>query len=331
MRGDTVMRRLLAALADSSPAFTPVPRVGDERSVRRLLSALADSAPAPHPRQPPDSATFSAPTWAYAGLEGVERAEPEPEIEPALVSRFAELPPLRRLLARDDLLPALDTLEAVEDVVDRVRRLRADVDDLEIRLTMATWAEPSARAWAAIRRDLVPARAAAQALRADLDDTAMAQPLSGIVFSLDQAVTHRLDSMAPDVMRDRAVAAQRDIARLIQVLDLQVHALCAGLNADFARATMSPLGLVRLHTSTPVDHEQLRETIGFLRTAINDMIGADLRELGTRSVPLRGVRWSAGTAWPPELTDTVHSRSVLVDPEQGIYEVQDTRAEVLTT
>jgi len=57
MTRDNLVRRLLSALADSTPAFTSAPGTEEHGYIRRLLSALADSTPAFRSGRTPDEYT----------------------------------------------------------------------------------------------------------------------------------------------------------------------------------------------------------------------------------------------------------------------------------
>lgn len=121
MTSDRLRRRLISALADATPAFTPTPTSYEESRSRRLLSALADSTPAFHPQGGADAATSVAADSPTSTDD--QRPQPTaaevPVPEPALAvfaDNLASLSPTERIAIRA-WFPA-NTLENVRTVAE---------------------------------------------------------------------------------------------------------------------------------------------------------------------------------------------------------------------
>jgi hypothetical protein len=79
--------------------------------------------------------------------------------------------------------------------------------------------------------------------------------------------------------------------------------------AAFIRAVAADRSAINLR------EEDLLEAVDIMERAVSDAVGADLRDADLTGIPLRGVRWSKTTVWPPAWRDQVRRGSTQIGPD----------------
>lgn len=162
-----------------------------------------------------------------------------------------------------------------------------------------------------------------------------------IVSVLDQALHTVLaheDSLARSIAHARNIAltpgntSDRVLADAFvralgdaQALALNRHrALAQAVNRALARADdiRSPVSaFATALRRTPA--EEYAQILVWLRDALNDLVGADLRDADLRGIPLTGVRWSAYTTqWPAKWVDQITRESEPIEGTDGEFVVR---------
>lgn len=176
-----------------------------------------------------------------------------------------------------------------------------------------------------------------QALRSADDPTSSAH----IVSVLDQAL---YTVLAHEASLARSIAHARNIAltpgntsdRVLiaafvralgdaEALALARHrALAQAVTRALARAgdIRSPVpALATALRHTPA--EEYAQLLVWLRDALNDLVGADLRDADLHGVPLTGIRWSGYTTqWPASWVDQITRESEPIEGTDGIFVVR---------
>ncbi|MCR6490842.1 hypothetical protein M8542_49485 [Amycolatopsis sp. OK19-0408] len=310
MARDSVGRRLLAALADATPAFTPRSDQGSRRA-RRLLAALADSTPAFRPRLRTTSDEYTRSATRSTAAKRRARVAwaatmpgPPPDTSASPNTYFIVVPPSDRLLLLNvlrhgpfgELLAAARASEhdasiaAVHDIavvfvdllIDSLRR-EGTVPFTVARLAGAGIAESLTLTQATARaetrtRDL--ARARARKLSRQLTGALAPVPDLKRVRGLAERLRHELDEAQP---RSRS-------------FDLGVKS--AQLN---------------------LFSQRVAQQAGSLLATLADVTGEDLSQADLTDIDLDGVRWSSRTRWPAGWEDRIRRTSVEIAPD--LYEI----------
>lgn len=346
-------RRLLSALADSAPAFTPAPAPAypDRSRIRRLLSALADSTPAFRQRNKSDEYT-ARPAPVASTAASPSGASIHVTALGEFADNFAQLSIQVRLTARR-WFPRreLANLRFIAQAAFHAQLLKHLLDQ-------TFWIAPKLK-------ELI---ADAEELSQDVNVAhvhALDQNLA-VHQELDQDRSHDLDRYvelfraASEVKRDLDDGRQR-VDDLFAVLDRDRS---GGLDPTYAVGTMrAPLydltstllrgrdselrliyGLTRyrsaIHsydlavvssfldaigrTRETNNHEHvvadIIEAIDQMEKAITKVMDADLSHVDLTGIPLDGVRWSTGTRWPAEWVERIRQNSVALAPD--VYEIR---------
>jgi hypothetical protein len=152
----------------------------------------------------------------------------------------------------------------------------------------------------------------------DLGDLGQAGDLAR---TLDAALAHAHDCVArlrysPGCVDDIARAigdGPAKIGDVLRTIDLDRALLLAQ-----ARVTSLALALAgEIGTGSTLSSIEVSDASP-LRDLVNDMAGADLRDVDLSRVTLDGVRWSDGTRWPARWVKHIRRHSVEVG--EGVYE-----------
>ncbi|MEV8505320.1 hypothetical protein AB0368_10890 [Actinoplanes sp. NPDC051475] len=182
-----------------------------------------------------------------------------------------------------------------------------------------------------LARDLAQAGRLAEALVGDLSlpsSQAMANGLRRQVAAA-RGMTDELKRLRSDFGAE--VGAELELARaLVREIGL-LHDESLDLVGNVADAVRSGHRLIhqvarRLGFVAPGEADEATPAeIRSLLHAMNDLVGADLRELDLSRVDLRWVRWSEATKWPEPWAGRVREMSILISAEEGVWEVRDGR------
>ncbi|MBB5856481.1 hypothetical protein ACFQ05_26715 [Amycolatopsis umgeniensis] len=352
--------RLLAALADATPAFTPPSAPDAPGRGRRLLTALADATPSFHPGGPPPGVANRAAAAAPEGTADCPGSENDADLGPTdleqVVQRLIERTPRERLESRISvpiewmrlirawarLLIMSEKLTGVlDDLVPRVR-----VQDLTVRRVEALAADLSNGIIDEFRD-------------ASVDVSAFLKPVGypDNARKLFTAQVTTLRSMLSEVSRkqsrervDDEVAAAHELA--IEIVRVLTHLLGELLSppeppvdrprgSEDARAIAHGFKAYAPRRATPpagshygpgiiVDRRyspgRLITVLDRLETAVTDFTDADLAEADLRGLRLRGVQWSMlTTQWPPGWADLIRAISVPIAPDKrpDLYEIRN--------
>ncbi|GAA2696854.1 MULTISPECIES: hypothetical protein [Actinosynnema] len=354
MNGESFSRRVLAALAGSSPAFTrPVPAVPSGRG-RRVLAALAGTTPAftrgglddQHTITPSTGSTWAKPPsgggenvhdfpirmWpeaAFATRPGLveaartalrgfgmsrEHLREEPDAR-AVLAVLGRMAPLARLHARARLpLGELEILVRLTGITRHTDRVRIVLD-----------------ARSAVRRTALPY--AILSVKKDLDELRRLPLLDAQADLVDKLV----------VFADRVQGlwdGQAGERHELLTLFGELHHALFRFRVDVRRLVASRLFDISAgsHPSTSVDVLSVAAVAGRIHRALvsgyspeslwesiapllTDMTEADLRGARVEVGSLDGVRWSSRTRWPEELREWVREHSEQIG--EDLYEIHD--------
>lgn len=124
------------------------------------------------------------------------------------------------------------------------------------------------------------------------------------------------------------------VSNLDNVLNQKFCKLASQLPGSFGRprladddihegiSTIERVASMLLDFSEEYDSRVVQEVstaIDKLYSTVSDMMGADLRHADLGGVPLKGVRWSAETMWPPEWRETICENSIALG--EDLFEV----------
>jgi hypothetical protein len=290
MARDNLGRRLLSALAGTTPAFTPAATTQGRTRRRRLLAALAGTTPAFAPGADTDQYTSQSsaqprampPATPLAGRGLREFA-----------TVFAAYPLQKRLAARTWL-----PYERLADIQSTARSLLR-----ERSLILNS------------RQALFRASNLAHALARDLDHIRDVAALRAVDLDRGRALVRLFD-----------VGDNLDGTFVFAVISDHASASALVHNLDRAIAgdrsfTLSRWGHRNLNFSMAfIRIRNLVEAIDALDKAVSDVVDADLTQMNLSGIPLDGVRWSDGTRWPELWEVRVRDNSVPIAP--GLYEVR---------
>jgi hypothetical protein len=330
-------RRLLAALTDATPAFAPhnaAERITGEvvpSRWRRLLAALTDATPAFAPTGTQDrSGTPARPQGMPAHTPRHNNEPDTPTALPATTglgrysTGLARRPAPERLALRSRLpLAELRLVELVAQTSLNARDLTRDL----IRAL-----DRNGDLIRALDRNGDLTRELTRALDCthDLDPDVVPDPTLHLTLELTRALDRNRD--LADLL-DRDVTGNRDRvvhmhirARARALAAASSAALRAALTRASDRASDRDLVAALADEIRRADvSDRLIEDLAVVLTAVTDFTTADLADLDTRKVDLRGVQWSAlTTRWPPGWEHAIRVASIQLDPEwrPDLYEVR---------
>lgn len=346
--------RLLAALADSTPAFTPAPVPPSAKVWQRLLAALADSTPA---------------FRKGAGTSEAVNARPPATESPAsalyrFATEFTFLSASDRLMARnwyptvelDNVHLHVKSIAArhefSDEFPDQLASAALQTAGLVVELSKRQGKKKgnSILAIDEIRQALSRAQVATSALKTDtlgvlgphgtrqLELASQELARAGVI--LEQI---RLPS-ALDYVKDVLVEYTRTLAGQVRVLlggNPHLQLALAGLQTalrraraeiqlragEFAAAQGLPTTMIQALTHD-LESEHLFDfsadvaaAVDLLTTAVADMTAANLTGVDLSGLRLTGVTWSTETQWPSNWEDAIHARSAEIGP--NLYRIVD--------
>jgi hypothetical protein len=325
-------RRLLAALAGSTPAFTRTPVAESDSPGHRLLSALAGTTRAFTPDADRDQ-KYSSTTSGHgrsrpgapAGLSPRTTSYIRPDEPPfrnsdlsAFVSSLTTWPAPARLAARSwvtsdalevtrfsaqlaattcRLLIAVSTSATPEYVNDVMKTLKSELNIYSVRIV--DWERFSS---------LVE-----RAQRAGNSDFLSETD----VFGMMGAVNTQLSRALTDFLED--VRERRD-RNLDPAVKSAIEQLTSALRDDLDRTNevsrrFGSALLLDVQSRLHFDRDLVR-AIDLLTHTLDDMSGVDLSGVDLAGVSLVGVRWTEATRWPENWVAWVRRNSIEVGPER---------------
>lgn len=145
--------------------------------------------------------------------------------------------------------------------------------------------------------------------------------------SLARSIAHaRNIALAPGNTSDRVLAAAfvRALGDAHALALKRHHAVAQAVNRALAwagdiRSPVSALATALRHTPA----EEYAQLLVWLRDALNDLVGADLRDANLDGIPLTGIRWSTYTTqWPAKWVDQITRESEPIEGTDGIFVVR---------
>ncbi|WP_410659522.1 hypothetical protein [Amycolatopsis sp. lyj-112] len=348
--------RLLAALADSTPAFTPAPAPPASKTWQRLLAALADSTSA----FDKDARAPEAP----AALPSV--AEPQASALRTFAAEFACLPAYDRLMARTwypvaelskihnaAQFIAVRRHELSDEQTDRLASFALLAAERAAVLASAVSRKPSSREddiFVAIQQThgaLISVQIASSALTGDefgvlshhgtRQVERASQELTRVMAILEPRLPSKPHNYVKDLVLERTRTLTGQLRTLLDGNPFLQKALQAALHearteirnrvgkfaSDQALATAMIAALTQ-----DLESEDLLDLSGdvcaaadVLITAVTDMTAANLTEVDLSGLRLTGVKWSADTQWPTTWEDSIRARSTEIGP--NLYTIID--------
>ena len=351
-----VGRRLVAALAGTTPAFSRDPASGDS-APRRFLTALAGSTPAFTPRggTAPEE---DAPEKPREPVDHPQQPLEEPR-EPVTHSRSLEEPREPAAHFRPPLeeprVPVSHSLSPLEELArDLARRPLRELLRIRARLPLAELAllgglTESRMRCAPLADDL---RWAVLEHTYDLELDDVLRRAAGIVDTVGHTLERARDTdsaLVPARLVDHVAIRAHDLRFLLergdpgltavfvrvlaltQALDLE-HAL--DLRELLARDVTADLDLAVVVALVRTRADEFAPGLAALDAVLTDFTTADLSGQDLTGTHLRGIRWSIlTTRWPEGWETAMVDSSVQVDADRypDLYEVRDdpqVRAEI---
>jgi len=290
MASETGGRRLLAALAGSTSAFTQVATASNHFQVgARLLAALGDTTPAfsdentDEYTSPPVPQTYEV--YSVATLLARKSAIHE------FAEQLRRLSPQARLAARA-WLPIAE-----------LERVRTDLFDGNSYLYVGVQLARS------LARALDPSYLNSEDLRAELGNAQV-----GLLrHSVNDRDTTLFESLG------RAQVASLVLEMVLESQPPTAEPTPPTFHLAVVRDITFVLTIV-LNGQGRDDVRDVGEAVGELIGVVSNMVDADLTTADLTGIPLTGVRWSVGTRWPPDWAPRIQISSVLIAP--GLYEIR---------
>jgi hypothetical protein len=329
-------RRLLAALADSTPAFTETGllQTRPKGLLRRFLASLADDFPAYSGRlhfsasPDQDEDLFLAALrshHSYALADGLVAHRSNSDLD-YFARRFSVLSAPERLTARAWL--PLDELRSAKDlcsiaILARSAAVFAGLQQTsdETRITNLPAMTRAARL---LHEHILKARhpeiLELDYLAQELDSTARrasVAPSNGLLVTVGARATN-LEGAAAGKIRGLFGALPPDLSSYDPRINMKLYDnFYSGLSRDVARLS----DIRGIHSSDVMNlYRAFIEGITIIVDYASDMSGADLRNAYLAQIPLDGVRWSSSTSWPANMQDTIAEESIELG--DGVFEIQ---------
>lgn len=328
-------RRLLAALADSTPAFQAAPSRREQPTFeRRILSALADTTPA----------FFQSSDHGPSSLQDINLTSTR---VPSAIAEFADT--LRthsgaeRLFSRHWLTPKfLTDLENLTSCSLLIKQIAFELSWQSTTTGNGPLVQQANELLTRLNKYsenhlhvamIDAARYLRTSLAAALPDRRFAQIRLSASRALGDSIDKLLGLSLNDGLDDSGFMAryQQTTPHLAATKHIALFTYWSySLRIDLAtlRSMISNRELLRdseatLHAQIEDGPFVLALQLATRRIAesILDMSGVDLGHEDLEGIDLTGIRWSRSTIWPAELAMEVELRSVEIQP--GLFEIRD--------